>query len=171
VSAAGVASRAAPTRFFKTTQARLSASPLACLAWLLTGFRLPRSARGGGGTCRVQVQGLRAKGGEASPPFNPFPPCAARRRGGPEGGLGAPGLAPGPRPPRPHLRKSRFLDARREADLCSTSKPPQTVGEPGAACGRVSELLDHWIMGVAVRGGRLGVVWSPRALAAFARTK
>ena len=36
---------------------------------------------------------------------SPFPPCAARRRGGPGGGLGTPGLAPGPRPPRPHLRK------------------------------------------------------------------
>jgi hypothetical protein len=35
----------------------------------------------------------------------PFPPRAARRLGGPGGGLGTPGLAPGPRPPRPHLRK------------------------------------------------------------------
>jgi hypothetical protein len=45
---------------------------------------------------------------------SPFPPCAARRRGGPGGGLGTPGLAPGPRPPRPHLRKK--LVPRREAD-------------------------------------------------------
>jgi hypothetical protein len=36
---------------------------------------------------------------------SPFPFFAARRRGGPGGGLGTPGLAPGPRPPRPHLRK------------------------------------------------------------------
>jgi hypothetical protein len=34
---------------------------------------------------------------------SPFPPCATRRRGGPGGGWGPPGLAPGPRPPRPHL--------------------------------------------------------------------
>jgi hypothetical protein len=48
--------------------------------------------------------------GPGTPPLravqsSPFPPCAARRRGGPGGGLGTPGLAPGPRPPRPHLRK------------------------------------------------------------------
>jgi hypothetical protein len=46
---------------------------------------------------------------------SPFPPCAARRRGGPGGGLGTPGLAPGPRPPRPHLRKKAV--PRREADI------------------------------------------------------
>jgi hypothetical protein len=43
------------------------------------------------------------EGGAQGSPF-PFPPCAVRRRGGPGGGSGAPGLAPGPRPPRPHLR-------------------------------------------------------------------
>jgi hypothetical protein len=54
----------------------------------------------------------------------PFPPCAARRRGGPGGGLGGPGPAPGPRPPRPHLRKSRTL--------LPNPWPYKPPGDPGA---------------------------------------
>jgi hypothetical protein len=59
---------------------------------------------------------------------SPFPFfVAARRRGGPwargwvgDPGPQAPGLAPGPRPPRPHLlKKSRFQDVK---PLCSKPK-------------------------------------------------
>jgi hypothetical protein len=41
---------------------------------------------------------------------SPFPPCAARRRGGPGGKWGTPdprARSRSPRPSRPHVRKSR----------------------------------------------------------------
>jgi hypothetical protein len=54
-------------------------------------------------------QRQRAEGRVRAVQSSPFPPCAARRRGGPGGGLGTPGLAPGPRPPRPLLAPSSPL--------------------------------------------------------------
>jgi hypothetical protein len=57
---------------------------------------------------------------QSSPsPLPALAPPAAKRRGGPGGGLGTPGLAPGPRPPRPHLRKKSV--PRREADFALKS--------------------------------------------------
>jgi hypothetical protein len=92
---------------------------------------LMASGRGGPRYCGGQPTAKRVKNGRASPTTrypgrryyplpgareaeadglravqsSPFPPFAPRRRGGPGGGLGTPGLTPGPRPPRPHLRK------------------------------------------------------------------
>jgi hypothetical protein len=42
----------------------------------------------------------------------PFPPCAAKRCGGPGGGRGTPGLAPGPHPPRPHVEPTLLPNPR-----------------------------------------------------------
>jgi hypothetical protein len=59
----------------------------------------------------------------------PFPPrAAARRRGGPGGGLGTPGLAP----PRlgPICEKSRFQDVK--PTLLQTPQSYKPPGEPGA---------------------------------------
>jgi hypothetical protein len=144
-----------------------------------------RSQGGGQEPGQGQGQGIRAVQVQVQPP--PFPPCAARQapRGGrgrwwasgPGGGWGAPGAAPGPRPPRPHApgAKKAGSEALRSSFLKTQvgPEPLHAVGEPaGAACG-VSELpvTGSWVMGVAIGGGRLGVVWSPPALAAFARTK
>jgi hypothetical protein len=83
---------------------------------------------------------------------------------GPGAGWGARGSLPDPAHPGPICEKSRFQD----------TEP--TLLHIQALTNWVNQVLhveppSYWIMGVAVRGGRLGVVWSPPALAAFARTK
>jgi hypothetical protein len=81
----------------------------------------------------------------------PFPLPALRRQAprcavGQGQGEGGEGGTPSPRarsraPPTsaPFAKK---IGSKTRSRLCSTSKPSQTVGEPGAACG-VSELLGH----------------------------
>jgi hypothetical protein len=99
------------------------------------------------GACDKRPHGVRAV------QSSPFPPCAARRRGGTGGGWGTPGLAPGPRPPRPRVRKKV---PRLCGRVCSKPKAYKLC----AACG-VSELP---IMDIAVGGGRLSALWSSPAL-------
>jgi hypothetical protein len=70
-----------------------------------------------------------------------------------------------PPTPIPFAKKSRSQDVKPTFLLCSTSKPSQTVGEPGAACG-VSELPGHgWALQLEVADwvsfGRLLQLWRP----------
>jgi hypothetical protein len=95
---------------------------------------------------------VRRKGGAELPPPTPSPSRLSSRPasgggpgGGGGGGWGTPGSLPdlAPLDPGPICEKSRFQDAKREADFAPhPTKPSQAVGEPGAACG-VSELPGH----------------------------
>jgi hypothetical protein len=84
----------------------------------------------------------------------------APRAGGPSGRCLA--VLPGAPPASPHLAKNGFEELRRGTDLSRRAGGESQERLPGWATRSRSALAK----GGAVRGGRLGVVWSPPAFAA-----